>query len=42
MIIPGAPDDSLILQVLADGHFAQVTDHQLELLTQWIANGAPQ
>ncbi|MBN8638114.1 MAG: NapC/NirT family cytochrome c [Anaerolineae bacterium] len=42
VIIPGAPDDSLILQVLADGHFAQVTDHQLELLTQWIANGAPQ
>lgn len=42
VIIAGSPDESKIIDVLADGHFAQVTDHQLDLLTQWIAEGAVQ
>ena len=42
VFIAGQPDDSLAVQVLTDGHFAELTDHQMELLKAWIANGLPQ
>lgn len=42
VVTPGEPDTSRILQVLRAGHFAQMTDHQLGLLSLWIAEGAPE
>lgn len=42
VVVPGSPTDSLMIQVLTKGHFARLTKHQMELLTQWIANGAPE
>jgi uncharacterized membrane protein len=41
VVVPGAPDESLIIEVLTEGHFAQVTDEQLAMLRQWIEDGAP-
>jgi mono/diheme cytochrome c family protein len=41
VIVPGAPEESQIVQVLSDGHFAQFTDHQMDLLRQWISDGVP-
>jgi uncharacterized membrane protein len=41
VIVPGSPDDSRIIQVLTQGHFAKLTDEEMALLTQWIADGAP-
>lgn len=42
VVIPGNPEQSLMIQVLSTGHFAQPTEHQMDLLTQWIASGAPE
>jgi len=42
VIVPGAPDESKLIQVLEAGHFAQVTPDQLALLREWIAAGAPE
>ncbi len=42
VIVPGSPDQSRIIAVLSEGHFASLTNHQMELLTQWISNGAPE
>ena len=42
VVVPGAPDESLMLEVLEGGHFARLTDHQMALLRQWIADGAPE
>ena len=42
VVVPGAPEESSMLEVLAQGHFARPTDHQIDLLTTWIANGAPE
>ncbi len=41
VIVPGDPEASLIVQVLAEGHFAQLSDEDVTLLRQWIAAGAP-
>ena len=41
VIVPGSPDESLILSVLKGGHFAKLSDEQMALLEQWIAAGAP-
>ncbi|MBI5666873.1 MAG: NapC/NirT family cytochrome c [Chloroflexi bacterium] len=41
VVVPGAPEQSKLLQVLLEGHFAQPTEHQIDLLERWIANGAP-
>lgn len=41
VIVPGKPDESKIVTVLAEGHFAKLTEHQLALLRQWIADNAP-
>ena len=40
VVVPGDPGQSRMLQVLGEGHFARLTDHQMELLREWIANGA--
>jgi mono/diheme cytochrome c family protein len=42
VIVPGSPDESRIIEVLTGGHFAQLSDDQLALLRQWIADGAPE
>ncbi|MBL8153564.1 MAG: NapC/NirT family cytochrome c [Anaerolineae bacterium] len=42
IILPGSPEESVMIDVLTSGHFAQLTDHQLDLLTRWVASGAPQ
>jgi hypothetical protein len=42
VIVPGSPDESRIVEVLSSGHFARLTDHQMALLKQWIADGAPE
>lgn len=42
VIVPGSPDESRVIEVLQSGHFAELTDHQMELLIEWIASGAPQ
>lgn len=42
VVQPGQPEQSRIIQVLTDGHFATLTDHQMKLLTEWIASGAPE
>ncbi|MFN8447745.1 MAG: NapC/NirT family cytochrome c [Anaerolineae bacterium] len=42
VVVPGQPEASRMIQVLTAGHFATLSDHQMELLTQWIADGAPE
>ncbi|MEZ4670576.1 MAG: NapC/NirT family cytochrome c [Anaerolineae bacterium] len=42
VIVPGAPEQSLIIEVLDNGHFASLSKHQMELLIQWITDGAPE
>lgn len=42
VVTPGTPDDSRIVNVLDDGHFGALTSSQLTLLSQWIADGAPE
>lgn len=40
-VVPGRPDQSLIVQVLERGHFAELDPEQREALVQWILIGAP-
>lgn len=42
IVVAGDPDASLMVQVLTDGHFAELTEHQMELIRTWIASGLPQ
>lgn len=42
VIIPGAPDDSMLVQRQREGHFGQLSDAELELAIEWIELGAPQ
>ncbi|MCC7446709.1 MAG: NapC/NirT family cytochrome c [Anaerolineae bacterium] len=42
IVTPGDVDKSKIVEVLTKGHFAKLTPHQMELLQQWIASGAPE
>jgi mono/diheme cytochrome c family protein len=42
VIEPGSPDESMIIETLSSGHFGQFTEHQMMLLREWIANGAPE
>jgi len=39
VVVAGDAKGSKIIKVLTDGHFAQVSDHQIDLLKTWIANG---
>jgi hypothetical protein len=44
VIIAGDPENSriIIIQTSEDPHFAQLTPAELELLKNWIADGAPE
>jgi hypothetical protein len=42
VVVAGEPGQSRMLDVLSDGHFAQLTPHQLELLERWVALGVPE
>ncbi len=42
VITPGDPDDSLIFEVLAEGHFAELSADQMQMLRDWVAAGAPE
>jgi mono/diheme cytochrome c family protein len=42
VVVPGEPANSTIVEVQRAGHYAELTAEELELLTQWIAAGAPQ
>ncbi|GAB4574630.1 MAG: hypothetical protein Kow0077_22170 [Anaerolineae bacterium] len=42
VITPGDPEASLIVEVLNEGHFARLTDDQMQLLVDWITAGAPE
>ncbi|MCC6612813.1 MAG: NapC/NirT family cytochrome c [Anaerolineae bacterium] len=42
VVVAGSPDESKMIQVLTSGHFAQPTEHQMDLIRQWIANGLPE
>ncbi len=39
VLIAGDPKNSKMYKVLIGGHFAQLSDHQIDLLKTWIANG---
>jgi mono/diheme cytochrome c family protein len=42
VIVPGDPDTSRIVEVQRAGHFVQLSEDDLSLLVEWIANGAPE
>ncbi len=42
VVVPGDPEGSGIVEVLRGGHFAQLSEAELDLLIEWIANGAPE
>ena len=42
VIEPGDPDNSFILEVQSEEHYANLTPDQMQLLTDWIAAGAPE
>jgi mono/diheme cytochrome c family protein len=42
VIVPGDPDGSSIVEVLQGEHYAQLSEAELNLLIEWIANGAPE
>jgi hypothetical protein len=42
-IIPGDPDDSLLVQIQSAGnHPGQLTEEELQLVIEWIQAGAPE
>jgi mono/diheme cytochrome c family protein len=42
VIVTGDPDGSTIVVILRDGHFAVLSEEELDLLIEWIAEGAPE
>jgi mono/diheme cytochrome c family protein len=42
VVAPRDPEGSSIVEVLRGGHFAQLSEVELDLLIEWIANGAPE
>lgn len=42
VVVPGDPDGSPIVEVLQGEHYAQLSEAELNLLIEWIANGAPE
>jgi len=43
VIIPGSSEDSVLYQVQNTGsHFAKLAADQLEIIKQWIDDGAPE
>ncbi len=41
VVVPGDPEGSSLVELLRGGHFAQLSEAELDLLIEWIANGAP-
>jgi mono/diheme cytochrome c family protein len=41
VIVPGEPDESVIVEVQRGEHFSNLTEEGLQRLIEWIANGAP-
>ena len=42
VVEPGDPANSYILEVQGEEHYANLTPDQMQLLTDWIAAGAPE
>ena len=42
VIVAGDPDRSQIVEVLRGEHFAQLSQAELDILIEWIVNGAPE
>lgn len=42
VILPGDTEASLLVQYQREGHFAQLTDDELQTVINWINNGAPE
>jgi mono/diheme cytochrome c family protein len=42
VILPGDPDQSLIVEVQREEHFANLSEQELPHLIEWIMNGAPE
>jgi hypothetical protein len=42
VVVPGAPGESLIVQVQRGEHYTNLHEEELERLIEWIANGAPE
>jgi hypothetical protein len=42
VIASGDPEGSRIIEVLREGHFAQLSEAEWSALVEWIANGAPE
>lgn len=42
VVVPGDPDGSRIVEVQRNGHYAQLSEAELNLLIEWIDNGAPE
>jgi len=42
VILPGDPEGSGIVQVQRGQHYARLSEAELDLLVEWIANGAPE
>jgi mono/diheme cytochrome c family protein len=42
VVVPSDPTRSSIVEVLQSGHYAQLSQAELSLLIEWIANGAPE
>jgi nitrate/TMAO reductase-like tetraheme cytochrome c subunit len=41
VILPGDAEGSLLVQTQREGHFGQFTDDELQIILDWINNGAP-
>ncbi len=42
VIVAGDPDASMLIKKQKEGHFAKLSDDELQLVINWIKNGAPQ
>ena len=42
VVVPGDPEGSRIVEVLQGEHYAKLSEAELDLLIEWIANGAPE
>ncbi|MGD8967529.1 MAG: c-type cytochrome [Anaerolineae bacterium] len=42
VVVPGAPGESLIVQVQRGEHYTNLHEEELKRLIEWIANGAPE
>jgi mono/diheme cytochrome c family protein len=40
VVVPGSPDESLLVTVLRGQHYGQLSEAELSLLIEWIAGGA--